>query len=203
MNPLIKKLVIVIVIIIVLSGIYCGSYLPFRKSQFYINAQTGLRGVRSLDDFNNLFDPALGFYSPVGQDEVVSGYLQTLISLTSQQSNKELIDILVKQAEARTAPILEKEKGFNFSQNIYNLAAIYAVSAIKFNDDIYYQKGVETFRLGLKHSPNRQMFLYGLFNLYQFKGDKEGMKEIGETILKYWPDDLQILKSVAPVSNKQ
>lgn len=190
MNPLIKKSVIVIVIVIVLFAMYFGSILPFRKSQLYINAQIGLsKGIRSLQEFNALFEPALDFYSPVGQDEVVSGYLRILIDLTEKQSNKDVVDILIRQAEARMSPILEKQKGFSFSQNIYNLASIYAIAAIKFNDAIYYQKGVEMFRLGLEHSPNRAMFLFGLFNLYQFKGDEKGMKEIGETILKYWPGD--------------
>lgn len=186
---MIKNIIIIIVIVIVLLGIYYGSFLPLKKAQLYINAQIGLNnGIRSLDDFNNLFDPALDFYSPVGQDEIVTGYLRILMDLVGQQSDKKVIDVLVKQAETRMAPILEKEKGFNFSQSIYNLAAIYSIAAVKFNDDTYYQKGVEMFRLGLKHSPNRKMFLYGLFGLYQFKGDENGMNEIGEIILKYWPE---------------
>ena len=91
---------------------------------------------------------------------------------------------------------LLKEKGYNLSQIIYNLGAIYSIAAVKFKDDIYYQKGVEMFRLGLKHSPNRKMFLYGLFGLYQFKADENGMNEIGGVILKYWPQDEKIIKII-------
>ncbi|HDH31721.1 MAG TPA: hypothetical protein ENH26_03035 [Candidatus Wolfebacteria bacterium] len=188
-----KLTIAIISSLLILTAMYYGSFLPFRKSQLYINAQIGLsRGVSSLQEFNNLFEPALDFYSPVGQDEIVSGYLRVLISLLEQQSNKEIVDILTKQAETRMAPILEKEKGFGLSQNIYNLASIYAISAIRFNDDIYYEKGVEMFKLGLKHSPNRAMFLYGLLNLYQFKNNKKGIREVGEIILKYWPGDEQV-----------
>jgi len=35
-----------------------------------------------------------------------------------------------------------------------------------------------------------------MFDLYQRKGDKENMKKIGEKILKYWPDDENIKKSI-------
>ncbi len=198
-----KLIIAIMSSLLILTAMYYGSYLPFRKSQLYINAQVGLsKGIRSLQEFNDLFEPALNFYSPVGQDEIVSGYLRVLIGLLEKQSNKEVVDILIKQAEARMAPILEKEKGFGLSQNIYNLASIYAISAIRFNDDVYYEKGVEMFMLGLIHSPNRAMFLYGLFNLYQFKGDEKGLKEVGETILKYWPNSSQIREIVDSISNK-
>jgi hypothetical protein len=39
--------------------------------------------------------------------------------------------------------------------------------------------------------------LGGLFNAYQIQGNKEGMKEIGNTILKYWPDKEEIRKAIS------
>ncbi len=194
-NPF-KLIITIISSLLILAAMYFGSYLPLRKSQLQIKALSGMREIRSVEGFNDLFGPVLDFYSPVGQGEVTSGYLSNILNVVRQQSDKDVVGALIKQAEIRMAPILEKRSGFSFNQNIYNLASIYSAGAVKFNDGDYYRKGVEMYRLGLKYSPNRPMFLYGLFGLYQSKGDKEGVEEIGGIILKYRPDDEHVRRTI-------
>lgn len=175
-------------------AIYYGSYLPLRKSQMHINAVLNLQGgkVRTLENFNDLFNPVLDFYSPVGQDEITQHYLGILTNIINQQSDKAAIDILASQAENRMTPILEKGRGFNFNQNLYTLGLIYKIVALKFKDEGYYQKSVSIFWEGLKYSPNRLIFLEGLFNLYAAHGYNDKASEMGKIILEYYPNEERI-----------
>ena len=196
MSRTFKQVIAVIVAATVVGAFYFGSYLPLRKSQMHIDAVLSLQSgkINTLEDFNNLFDPVLDFYSPVGQDEITQYYLGILANIINQQSDKTVIDILARKAESRMAPILEKGKGFNFNQNLYTLGSIYKIVAIKFRDEGYYQKSVNIFQEGLKYSPNRLIFLRGLFDLYAAHGYNDKAREIGETILKYYPNEDTVKK---------
>ena len=180
---------------------YLGSYLPLKKSQFYIQGLSALQTTepRSLQEFNNLFDPSLDSYSPIGQDEIVASYLGFIINIMNQQTDRQLITTLVGQAERRVAPILEAKKGFNFSQVLFSTGTIYRIAAYKLKSEFYYEKSVELYKEGLKYSPNRAIFLYGLLDLYRFEGDKEGEKEVGTTILRYWPGDEKVRKIIESI----
>ncbi len=183
--------------ILILVLFYFGAYLPLRKSQMHINAVLSLQSgkVRTLDDINNLFGSVLNFYSPVGQDETTQYYLGILLSIINQQSNKDIIDILARQAENQMEPILKAGKGFNFSQNLYTLGSIYKITALKSRDLGYYKKAVDIFNEGLKYSPNRLIFLRGLFDIYSANADdKEKALEIGKTILKYFPNEKKVVE---------
>ena len=183
--------------LLIIAAIYFGSYLPLRKSQMHIDAVLSLQSgkVNTLEDFNNLFEPVLDFYSPVGQDEITQYYLGILANIINQQSDKTVVDILARQAESRMAPILEKRKGFSFNQNLYTLGSIYKIVAIKFKDEGYYQKSVNIFQEGLKYSPNRLIFLKGLFDLYSINADAQAQaREVGKIILEYYPNEENVKK---------
>ena len=191
MNDLTKQIIAFVVSMVVIVTVYFGSYLPLRKSQMHIDAVLNLQGgkVRTLEDFDNLFNPVLDFYSPVGQDEITQYYLGILINIINQQSDKTVVDILARQAESRMTSILKKGKGFSFNQNLYTLGSIYKIAALKFKDEGYYQKAVSIFNEGLKYSPNRLIFLKGLFELYSAHGYNDKAREIREIILKYYPNE--------------
>lgn len=194
-----KQFIATIVIIIAAGMAYFGAYLPLRKGQMHIDAVMNLQEgkVRSIEDFNDLFDPVLNFYSPIGQDESVSYYLGILLSVINQQTERQVIDVLVKQAEDRMVPILEKGSGFSFNQNLYTFGSIYKMAALKFHDLEYYKKAENIFKTGLEYSPNRKIFLKGLFDLYSVnKDDQNKALEIGKTILKYYPEEEAVKKFV-------
>lgn len=197
MSKDLKYIIALLITILMAVSLYFGSYLPLRKAQYHINAVMNLQSgkIRSIGDFNNLFDPVLNFYSPVGQDEITQYYLGILLNIINQQSDRAVIDALVKQAEQRAAPVLEAGRGFNFNQNLYTFGSIYKIAAIKFKDKGYYDKAVNIFNIGLKYSPNRLIFLKGLFDLYSANiDDQQKAKEIGEIILKYYPGETSVKK---------
>ncbi|MBI5079270.1 hypothetical protein HZB06_01165 [Candidatus Wolfebacteria bacterium] len=198
MNNIPKQIIAIIVTGAALAAIYLGSYLPLRKSQMHIDVVLSLQSgkVNTLEDFNDLFDPALDFYSPIGQDEITQYYLGILINIINQQSDKTIADILARQAENRTASILKAGKGFSFNQNLYTLGSIYKIVALKFKDEGYYQKSVNIFQEGLKYSPDRLIFLGGLFNLYVAHGYNDKAREIGNVILRYYPNEESVRKFV-------
>jgi len=169
-----------------------------RKSQLYINALIKIqtKQIHSVEDFTEAFNPALSYYSPIGQDEVVSYFIGgVLADLINQQTNPQVIEVLMKDSEQWTDPIIRAGKGFGYSQNLYNFAALYQLAAQKLKNADYFQKSFELFFKGLENSPNREIFLNGLFNNYQIAGDKAKAKEIGEIILKYWPGERRYKKS--------
>lgn len=203
MNSLLKQTIAGVITILAVLMMYFGSYLPLKKSQLYIRAMVDLQSgkVRSLQDFINAFYPALDFYSPVGQDEIVSYYVGAVMpnlinSVVSQTGGPQVVEALLKDAEKWIDPVMKAGKGIGFSQNLYNFGSVYGLAAEKLNNDIYLQKSIYFFEEGLKSSPNRGLFFGGLFKDYQLKGDKAKIKEIGELILRYWPDNEEVRKAM-------
>lgn len=199
MSTTFKQLIATIIVITAIGMAYFGAYLPLRKGQMQIDAVINLQSgkVRNIDDLNGLFNPVLDFYSPIGQDELTQYYLGILINIINQQTEKQVIDVLIKQAEGRMAPILEKGTGFSFNQNLYTFGSIYKIAALKFHDLDYYQKAINIFQMGLKYSPNRSIFLKGLFELYSAnKDDQTKALEIGKTILEYYPNETKVREFV-------
>ncbi|MFA5084506.1 MAG: hypothetical protein WC475_03990 [Candidatus Paceibacterota bacterium] len=203
MNDFFKKTIAGLATIGILALMYLGAFLPLRKSQLYIRAMVDVQSgkVRTLQNFIDSFYPALDFYSPVGQDEVVSyyagGILPTLMdSVADQPGGPQIIEALLQDLDKWIEPIIKSGKGFGFSQNLYNFGNIYYVAAEKLNSDAYLQKSIDFFNEGLKSSPGRDLFFEGLFRDYQLKGDKVKMREIGDIILKHWPDSEEIRKAM-------
>ncbi len=202
MSIIFKSILAVIISAAIILLIYYGSYLPLIKSKLYIDAMMTFKSgkIRSLEDFNNAFNPVLNFSSPIGQGEITSYYLSNVLNIIRQQSNKELIEILAKQAGDVMAPILKTKKGFGFNQSLYSLGTIYKIAGMQINNATYYQKSIDIFNKGLEYSPNRFIFLAGLFDDYQLEGNKEKVKEIGETILRYWPNNDKVKETLNKIN---
>ncbi len=203
MNTLTKKAIAVAVTIGALILIYYGAYLPIRKSQIYIYAYSVSPSLHSLDDFNRVFDAALDFYSPVGQEELVNGYLRTTIDILSQKKtpDKEVIDALVSQADKRTEPLLSEPGGFSYSQTFVNLALIYKYAGAATHNRAYSQRAIGLLEQGLSHSPNRPVFLYNLLDLYLGTGDLNNAKIVSGTILHFWPDDQEVQRIMSMIGS--
>ena len=180
--------------ILLLALFYFGAFLPLRKSQLYIDAVRGSSQIRSVQEFNKLFDKVLDFYSPVGHGEVVYAYLNVIIGVVQNQQNKDIVEILLKEADRRMEPILKEDKGNAFFQSLYSYALLYELAGNKFNNKNYYQKAAGIYEIALRHSPSRPMLLYGLFRSYNVLGNAEKVKEIAEIISKYWPENKNILQ---------
>lgn len=200
MNYVAKKIIAIIIIVAVVALLYFGAYLPLKKGQLYIGAlkEMSSKQAKSVKDLNDIFRKVFDFYSPVGQNEALSAYLGVMLNVISQQDNKAVVDAIIGDVEKNVAPVLEApEKAFNYWQSVYTMGLIYRVAAIKFYDENYYQKALQTFKEGLEYSPNRPNLLYGLLDLYVARGDKEKAKEIGQIILKYWPKDNEVRRVIS------
>ena len=194
MNRDFKIIIAFVITVIILVLVYFGSILPFQKSRLYIDAVRSASQIKSVQEFNKLFDKALDFYSPVGHGEVVYAYLNVVIGIIQNQQDKNIAEILLKEADKRMEPILKEDKGNAFFQSLYSYALLYELAGNKFNNKNYYQKAAGIYEIALKHSPNRPMLLYGLFRSYNALGNVEKIKEIAGIISKYWPKNEEIKK---------
>lgn len=186
----------IIIAVIASGGIiyaaYYGSYMPLKKSKLYINTFDQMQAVRSLNEFKAVYDPVINYPSPVGQDEIMANYLNMVAQTMGRIEDEKTLRALMEYVEPQMRPILEKGTGLNFSQNLYNIGTVYKVAGIKLNDEKYYTEAIRVFELGMEASPRRPLFLYGMFELYYAKRDAKKTKEIGEIILKYYPQEQKI-----------
>lgn len=201
MNSTLRQIIASICIIIIAWLLYYGSFAPLSKAQQYIKIRQ--TQINSLAQFDKIYGGVLGYSSPVGQDEIVSNYLEVISQAVSQEKGKEkpnegLIRALVASSSMWADPIIQRGSGFGFSQIIYNYANIYRDSALALKDRNYYEKAVDLFKLGLLYSPDRQIFLYSLFDLYMATGDKVGARLIGNRIMEVYGDARvdEILKKI-------
>jgi len=182
---MIKYIIIIFGIILAIFGLIYGSLLPFVKSKSYIRAIGNLQSIKSLDEFKKNFDPSLDFYSPVGQEETSRFLATEIIGRMIYPDQKENISReLVNYIEPRF-----------FQNNSRHLLLAASMYGKMFNiygkkDDL--KKTEEYFQKSLILNPKSPQALYSLFEIYYKKGEFEKSKEIGEIILKYWPEDERI-----------
>ena len=151
-----------------------------------------MQAVRSLSEFKSVYDPVINYPSPVGQDEIMANYLNMVAQTMGRIEDEKTLRAFMEYVEPQMRPILEKRTGLNFSQNLYNIGAVYKIAGMKLNDEKYYAEAIRVFERGMEASPGRPLFLYGMFELYYAKRDAQKTKEIGEIILKYYPQEQKI-----------
>lgn len=194
MNSLFKKIIAAVITISIFVLMYLGAYLPWRKSRIFVQTMLALRQgqIRSVQNFVGVFEKVFGFYSPAGQDEIMAHYSDVLINALKNQEEREAVEILIQQLEKWGEPLLAKKRGFLYNQNLFSFGQIYKMAALKFHDENYFQKSVAFFREGLNRSPRRFMFFAGLFEDYYLHNDREKVREIGELILRDWPEQEKV-----------
>ncbi|MCL5004464.1 MAG: tetratricopeptide repeat protein [Patescibacteria group bacterium] len=192
MNKDIKLTIAFTSTIIILILLYFGAFLPFKKSRLYIEAVRSSSQVRSVQEFNKLFDGVIGFYSPVGQGEVVYAYVNLLVNVVQNQQERTVAEILLKQADKAMEPMIKADKGPSYFQALYSYGLLYELAANKFKDAGYFQKAAAIYEIAYKHSPGRPTLLSGLYRVYSALGDTGKARKIAEIMLKYWPEDDKI-----------
>ncbi|MBI2035478.1 MAG: tetratricopeptide repeat protein [Candidatus Liptonbacteria bacterium] len=191
MSPLLKKIISITSAVFLAWLLYYGSFLPLRKAQKYIEARQ--TQVSSLPQFNAVYDGILGYRSPVGQEELVSNYMGILSEIIVQEKNKPqpnvaLVDQLVQKAEEWGRPIIDRGTGFSYSQVIFSFGSVYQQAFMATRNFSYYEKAIQLYEFGLKQSPDRQVFLYSLFDIYRFAGNIEEARRIGIRIVEVYND---------------
>ncbi len=184
-----KQFIAIFLIILAASSIYFGALLPFAKAQRYIGALNAMSSIESLEDFKRNFDNVFDFYSPIGDEEAAKFLGSTIVNIISQKEQPENISrYLVEYIEPHL-----------FKDNVRHLimgGQMYFILWQKSRNESDFIKAEEYYRKALSIGPKLPPVLYGLLDLYQAKGDQEKIREIGEIILQYWPDDEKVKKII-------
>lgn len=192
MSTIFKQSIALSLTVFIVIIVYYGAFLPLKKSQLYINAMRNMPTIRTLGDLDNNFKKVFNFYSPVGHDEIISSYVGNMLNLVASQRDKATVDALIFQIENNAENVLKTNNRFNYGQTIFSMGLIYQISGKKFSDKNYQEKAIKIFEKGLKYNSKRSTFVYGLFDTYRDMGKNSKAKEIGESILKYWPSDKEV-----------
>jgi len=183
----IKQFIVIFLIILAIFSIIFGSLLPLMKSRRFISSLNSIQFIKTLGEFKVNFDRPLKFYSPIGDEEIVKFLSGNIFSAIAQR----------EQSEATARELILYIEPYMFKNNVRHLLTLsqmYFVLWQKSGQEDDFIKAENYFRQALAIGPKLPPVLYTLFDLYQAKGDREKIKEIGEIILKYWPEDEKIEK---------
>lgn len=193
MNPILKKILASLGVILLAFIAYYGSYLPMRKSQIYISTVRSMGGARSVDEFIKLFDIPFNIPSPIGQEELVRNLTTEITGFVSRGASAvEVEKDLVAYAERRFEPIIARGRGMSFEQNLYILGTLHLIMFQHTKDINELNVSERYFTKGLELGPRRPQFLYGMFDVKRMRGDLLGAKETVEKIISLWPADARM-----------
>ncbi len=183
---MIKNILSPFLIILSLLGIYYGAILPFKKSQLFIDAYQSFNSQPTVKSLEDSFTKALSFYSPIGQEEERRYLGGRLLSLFVKEMPKQVGEELIRYYESWFDFEREKGNGLNWTQNLLILGNLRQRAWELFKDEKDYAAAERFYVEGLKLSPTRPQFLYGLRELYKSKGEGEKEQMINNTIDSYW-----------------
>ncbi len=175
----------IVLIILALCSIYFGAYLPLRKAQLYISALNEVRNVRTMEGFREMFLKAFAFYSPIGDEEMAKFFGNDTINIVLQQKQNEAV---AREFVAFTKPFLMK----NNVRHLIILSNLHSILWKEYGRKADFVQAENYLRTALVFGPKLPPVLYGLLDLYQYRGDREKIREIATTILTYWPSDTDV-----------
>ncbi|MBM3256805.1 MAG: tetratricopeptide repeat protein [Candidatus Liptonbacteria bacterium] len=200
MSSTIKKVISIIAVLFLAFIAYYGSYLPYEKSHSFIRTVRGMNGARSLEEFKDLFRVPLDIPSPIGQEELVRNMASEVASFISQgSSSAEIEEELVYFVEEYFNPIVAREKGMSFEQDLYILSTLRRILFNHTKKAGHLDAAEKYFLKGLELGPRRPQFLYGLLDVYLIRRDAERSKLLADQIYAQWPSDnrvAELLKAI-------
>ncbi len=176
--------------------LYSSAYLPYVKASLYTTASENISRYKTVDDFKNAFDKVFDFYSPIGQQEIerfLGVHILNIIRNTEQP--KSVSGALVNYAEEIFHIDYPTYRGLNFVQNYIILGNIHLENWRRHHEPQDAVLAEKYFLDGLKSSPKRPQFLYGLFVVYTESNQKEKAISVDKEIMKYWPTDQTVKKA--------
>ena len=184
-------------LLIVVAAIY-GSYLPMRKAQIFISTLQGLQAspVSSLNELTSRLAVPLDYPSPIGQEELVRNTANNVLGFISQGADPTSTAVLVSFLNNYYEPIIAREKGMSFGQDLYLMGAINEMAYAHTGNPVYLTAAERYYGDGVTVGPNRPQSLYGLFDVYRAEGNVAGATAIGKKILSNWPTDANIANSL-------
>lgn len=199
MDNTVKKVIGIILVALILGVAAYGTYLPMRKAQMFIATLQGLQTqpVSSLNDLESRLTPSLEYPSPIGQEELVRNFANSVLSFVQQGGNATSTKELVGFLNSYFNPILEGGRGMSFGQDLYLEGAINEMAFAQTGDSSYLVNAKQYYLEGNAIGPDRPQPLYGLFDVYRALGDATDTVMIANKILANWPADTRIKDGLA------
>jgi tetratricopeptide (TPR) repeat protein len=193
MSKFSKQVIAIVAIVLLVVVLYIGTYLPYRKGVSYITALGQAPQATSLSEFGHVFAVSLDLPSPVGQEELVRSFVNTMSSVIASNAKDVpgLGDSALQLVDHYAQPLLDRGRGLSFAQLLYVSGAAYETAYSATGNTAYSDKARMYYERGLELSPDRPQFLYPLLEDYRARGDKDKARELAERILSIWPDDAQ------------
>ncbi len=185
MNNSFKLAVISLCILAVVFLFVFGSVLPVLKSQTYIDSARSANSVRTIADFKANFDKVFDFYSPVGGEESAKYLTSNILSVVNSQQD-------ISESMARELIDYIEPKIYPDTRHYIAMATLHTMSLTRFMKQDDYDAAIDYYKRARELGPKLPPVLYGLLTLYSAVGDDENTREVGGTILKYWPDDSRV-----------
>ena len=192
MHKFVKTIVAPLGIILALLSLIYGVFLPFRKSQLFIQAMRQSSDATSVASYMDMFNQALDFPSPIGQAESIKFLENQIGSIVAQKPPQQVASALVAYADSISRVGEPRTHGSNYAQEIVILGNIHAVNFRNYKAQDDYAAALALFQKGLTLSSKRPQFLYGLLQLYTDAGEEEKVKEAARAILSIWPNDAKL-----------
>jgi len=194
----VKKIIAILCAGIIVFVMIYGSYLPLRKAQGYINSlrQGETREFASAEELLEIFKNALAYPSPIGQEELVRNTANSMLGFVQRETRPEVIRAFVTFTDESYAPIIARNKGMSFGQDLYLLGIINEIAFLRTKDPSYLGAARKYFLLGSEMGPNRPQPLYGLLDVARIEGNVEAYRVIAERILALWPNDIDVKTEV-------
>lgn len=185
-----KKIVIGVLVVLAVLSMWFGAVQPWRKARSYITAIHTLPSMESVEDFEVTFGRSLSLPSPVGQEEIVKFLGSDVVG-----------DIVMQEhipEEIAVALVSFVESHFIEGNVFHSLAAglLHNLLWERYRREEHFVRAEGYYRALLAMGPKLPPALYSLFELYGSHGDMEKRREIAETILRYWPDDEDVKKTL-------
>lgn len=188
-----KPTIITVLIVLTLLGLYFGAYMPLKKAQTYIAVARALPTYGTVQNVVEKYDMIFNLNSPVGQREAVKFFLQDVMSIINQE-----------QQEEEASKMLVEYVGSKINEHdiIHNLHMAYAYSTLwrRFQKKEYFDKAEGYFQKVLEVGPKLPHGLHALLELYARSGNLVKAKEVGEVVLKYWPDNQNVREYLEEIS---
>jgi O-antigen ligase len=162
-----------------------GSFLPYLKAKTY---KADMAKEHTAYDFIDRFNDIYNIKSPIGNQEVSLYISHNIVNLISNQQNQS------EQTMRSFVNFIDSKIFSNDVRQLLSMAKIYSTMWQYFHIEDDYKKSIDYYLKSSEKAPNIPPVLYGMFSLYYMHGDKVNVKNIGDDILKYWPQDTRIIK---------
>jgi hypothetical protein len=194
-----RKVFSVLGIALIVVALYFGTYLPYRKSTAIIKFSGGLENIRTVQQFFDAIGEVLKMPSPYGEEELARLLGDDLSSAIKSQKDPRIVEAFTAYGERILASFLEA--GSSPSRSILVLASLNQSAWETTGDGRYAQRAEDLYLRCLKVSPRRPQCLYGLLRLYISGEKKKEALEVGEEILRYWPQDARVKRALKELEN--